>query len=135
MLKFTLALHIAAGTTALVSMWIPMFARKGARLHKGAGRLFVAAMAAVSLTALVLAGARFALDSSREGQRAGLFLLFVSILTAASVSTGVRVLRTRNRVGPHLHWWDIGLAGLLTAASVAAAIYGLVTGATLFVAF
>src|SRR5918995_1760259 len=77
MLKLTLALHIAAGTTALVSMWV---------------------------------------------------LLFVSILTAASVSSGVRVLRAKNRVGPHLHWWDIGVAALLTASSVAAAVYGFVTG-------
>ncbi len=84
---------------------------------------------------MVLAGARFVLDPRPEGQRAGLFLFFVSILTAASVSSGVRVLRTKNRVGPHLHWWDIGLAALLTVSSVAAAIYGLVGGAPLFVAF
>ena len=73
-------------------------------------------MATVSATALVLAGARFLLDPRPEGRRAGLFLLFVSILTASSVSTGVRVLRAKKRVGPHLHWWDLGLAGLLTVS-------------------
>jgi uncharacterized membrane protein len=135
MLTLALALHVAAGTTALVSMWVPMFARKGARLHRRAGKLFVGAMATVSITALTLAGARFLFDPRPEGQRAGLFLLFVSILTAASVSTGVRVLRVKNRVGPHVHWWDVGLAALLTASSVAAAVYGLVTGAPLFTAF
>ena len=135
MLKLTLALHIVAGTAALVSMWIPMFATKGARLHRRVGMVFVGAMATVSITALVLAGARFVFDPRPEGQRAGLFLLFVSILTAASVSTGVRVLRTKKRVGPHLHWWDVGLAALLAGSSIAAAIYGVTTGATLFVAF
>ena len=135
MLKLTLALHIIAGITALVSMWIPMFARKGAQLHKRIGMVFVGAMATVSATALTLAGARFLFDARPEGQRAGLFLLFVSILTAASVSAGVRVLRTKNRVGPNLHWWDVGLAALLTASSVAMAIYGITTGATLFAAF
>jgi uncharacterized membrane protein len=135
MLKLALALHVAAGTTALVSMWIPMFAKKGAHLHRTAGKVFVAAMAGVSATALVLAGARFLLDPRPEGQRAGLFLLFVSVLTAASVSSGVRVLRARQRTGPHLHWWDVGLAGLLTVSSVAAAIYGVIAGAPLFVAF
>lgn len=135
MLKLTLALHVAAGTTALVSMWIPMFARKGARLHRAVGTVFVGAMAIVSATALVLAGARFLLDARPEARRAGLFLLFVSVLTATSVSGGVRVLRAKKRVGPHLQWWDLGLAGLLTVASVAAAIYGLLTGASLFVAF
>jgi uncharacterized membrane protein len=135
MLKLTLALHIAAGTTALVSMWIPMFAKKGAQLHRRAGTVFVGAMATVSITALMLAGARFLFDPRPEGQRAGLFLVFVSILTAASVSSGVRVLRAKNRVGPHLHWWDVGLAALLTASSVAIAVYGMVIGATLFTAF
>ena len=135
MLKLTLALHIAAGVTSLVSMWIPMFAKKGALLHRRAGKVFVGAMATVSVTSLMLAGARFLFDPRPEARRAGLFLLFVSILTGASVSTGVRVLRTKNRVGPNLHWWDLGLATLLTASSVAMMIYGIATGAALLATF
>jgi uncharacterized membrane protein len=135
MLKLMLALHIAGGTAALVSMWIPMVARKGGGLHRTAGKIFVVAMATVSVTALVLAGARFLTDLSPLGRQAGLFLLFVSVLTAAAVSTGVRVLRAKNRVGRHLHWWDLGLSGLLFAGSIGIAVYGLVNGRTLFVAF
>lgn len=135
MLKLVLALHVAAGTTALVSMWIPMIARKGASLHRRAGTVFVWAMATVSVTALVLAGARFLFDPTPQGRRAGLFLLFVSVLTAASVSSGVRVLRAKKRTDRHLHWWDVGLAGLLTLASVGATVYGVATGQVLFVAF
>ena len=135
MLKFTLALHIAAGVMTLVSMWIPMFAKKGGQLHKRAGMVFVGAMAAVSITSLMLAGARFLFDPRPEAQRAGLFLLYVSILTGASVSTGVRVLRTKKRVGPNLHWWDLGLSAVLAASSVAMAIYGIATGTTLFAGF
>jgi uncharacterized membrane protein len=135
MMKLTLAVHIAAGITALVSMWIPMFAKKGAQLHKRVGMVFVGAMATVSVTSLMLAGARFLFDPRPEAQRAGLFLLYVSILTGASVSTGVRVLRTKKRVGPNLHWWDIGLSAMLAASSVAMAIYGLVTGTMLFAGF
>jgi hypothetical protein len=135
MLKATLVLHIAAGTVALVSMWIPMFAKKGGGLHRTVGKVFVAAMTIVSATALALAGTRFFSDPTPQGRRAGLFLLFVSVLTASSVSTGVRVLRAKNRVGPHLHWWDLGLSGLLAVASVAAAVHGAMTGQALFVAF
>ena len=135
MLKTILVLHIAAGTTALISMWVPMLAKKGARLHRNAGKVFVGAMATVSVTAVVLGGARFLLDPRSEARQAGLFLLFVSILTGAAVSSGVRVLRAKNRVGPHLHWWDLGLAGLLTVASIGAAAYGLAMGMTLFVVF
>lgn len=135
MLKAILVLHVAAGTIALVSMWIPMIARKGAALHRRVGQVFVAAMATVSITALALAGARILFDPSPQGRQAGLFLLFVGILTGGSVSTGVRVLRAKHRVGPHLQWWDLGLSGLLTAASVGLAGYGLAQGRMLFVAF
>lgn len=135
MLKPLLALHIAAGTVALLSMWVPMFARKGARLHRTAGTIFVAAMATVSASALVLAGARFLFDPRPAARRAGLFLLFVGILTGSSVSTGVRVLRAKHRTGPHLNPWDVGISGLLTVASVWAGIYGLTTGRVLFTGF
>ena len=42
MLKAILVLHVAAGTTALVSMWIPMVARKGASLHRTVGKAYLA---------------------------------------------------------------------------------------------
>jgi uncharacterized membrane protein len=135
MLKLILGLHVAAGVIALVSMWIPMFARKGATLHRRVGMVFVVAMTTVSLTALLLASARFLFDPTERGRAAGLFLLFVSILTGAAVSSGMRVLRAKKRTGPHLHWWDVGIAALLTTSSVAAAVYGIVAGRTLFTAF
>ena len=37
MYRVLLALHIAAGTVALVTFWIAAFARKGSRLHVGTG--------------------------------------------------------------------------------------------------
>jgi hypothetical protein len=135
MLKLILGLHVIAGTVALVSMWIPLLARKGAHRHRTAGKIFVAAMATVSLTALVLAGTRLLFDPTPRGREAGLFLLFVSILTGASVSSGVRVLGAKQRTGPHLHWWDVGIAALLTLSAVGTAGYGLANGRTLFVAF
>jgi uncharacterized membrane protein len=135
MLKLILGLHIAAGTTALVSMWIPMAARKGAALHRKAGQVFVAAMATVSVTALLLAAARFLTDPTEHGRQAGLFLLLVTIVTGAAVSAGVRVLKTKRRTAPHLHWWDIGLAGLLVVAGIGGFAYGVATGAALFIAF
>jgi len=112
-----------------------MIARKGANLHRASGKIFVAAMATVSITALVLAGARFLLDPTPQGRHGGLFLLFVSILTGAGVSNGVRVLKTKHRTGPHVHWWDVGVAALLTLASLGMAAYGFAHGRTLFVAF
>jgi uncharacterized membrane protein len=50
-----LALHIAAGGTALLAGPIPMLARKGGRLHRRAGDAYAIAMTATAVSALILA--------------------------------------------------------------------------------
>jgi len=135
MLNIILALHVAGGSLALASMLVPMVTRKGGTAHRRAGWLFVGGMTDVSVTAFVLAGARVLTDPSPNGRTAGIFLFFVSILTAAGVSAGVRVLRAKRRSAPHRHPWDVGIAGALVLASVAMAIWGLSTGRALFTAF
>ena len=135
MLKLILGVHVAAGSVALGSMWLPMVATKGGRLHRRAGQVFVAAMATVSVTALLLASARFLTDPTAEGRQAGLFLLLVALLTGAGVSSGVRVLRAKRRTAAHRHWWDLGIAGLLAASSLGGLLYGIANSAPLFIAF
>jgi hypothetical protein len=103
--------------------------------HRRAGWVFVTGMTVVSITALILAGTRWLVDPTRRGREAGAFLFFVAILTATSVSGGVRVLRAKARIAPHRHAWDVGWPVLLTALSLAAAFYGLSTGHHLFTAF
>lgn len=41
-------LHIGGGTAGLLSGWVAVFARKGGRLHRGAGAVFLVAMLAMS---------------------------------------------------------------------------------------
>jgi uncharacterized membrane protein len=48
------ALHIIPGALALVSGMTALFARKGGRLHRKAGNLFVASMSATAIMAMVL---------------------------------------------------------------------------------
>ena len=135
MLTSILYLHIAGGAAALLSMLIPLLTKKGGTTHRRAGWVFVSGMTVVSITALLLAGTRWATDPTLRGREAGAFLFFISILTATSVSGGVRVLRAKTRTAPHRHPWDLGLPALLTASSIAAAVYGLSTGNRLFTAF
>jgi uncharacterized membrane protein len=135
MFKPVLFAHIAAGSVALAAMWVPIIARKGGLLHRRAGWVFVAAMATVALTAVILAAGRLFFDPRPQAKSFGVFLLYIAVLTAAAVSSGVRALRTRQRTLPHRHWWDIGLPALLTASSVAVAIYALVTRQVLFGSF
>jgi hypothetical protein len=135
MLNSILYLHIAGGSAALLSMFIPLLTKKGGMSHRPAGWVFVSGMTVVSITALLLAGTRWATDPTPRGREAGAFLLFLSILTATSVSGGVRVLRAKTRTTRHRHPWDLGLPALLTGSSIAAAVYGLSTGNYLFTAF
>jgi hypothetical protein len=135
MMHTLLALHIAAGSLALASMLIPMIATKGGRAHRRAGWVFVASMSIVSLTALLLSGARVLFDPRPEARTFGYFLLVVALLTGAAVSAGVRVLRFKNRASARIHWWDTGLPLVLAAASVALGIDGISRGQMLFVAF
>jgi uncharacterized membrane protein len=135
MLTSILYLHIAGGCAALLSMFIPLMTKKGGLTHRRAGWVFVSGMTIVSITALLLAGTRWATDPSPRGREIGAFLFFVSILTATSVSAGVRALRAKARTAAHRHPWDLGLPALLVASSFAAAVYGLTSGHHLFTGF
>ena len=135
MMKSLLALHIAAGSIALASMIVPMIATKGGRTHRRAGWVFVASMATVAVTALLMSGARVLFDPRPEAKAFGYFLLVVALLTGAAVSAGVRVLQFKKRTSARVHWWDTGLPLVLAAASAALGVHGIARGQTLFIAF
>src|SRR5687767_3701679 len=130
-----LAIHIAAGSIALASMLVPMITMKGGRTHRRAGWVFVASMAVVTVTALLLSGGRLLFDPRPEAKEFGFFLLVVALLSGSAVSAGVRVLRFRSRAAARLHWWDTGLPAILGVASLSLGAYGLAKGEILFVAF
>jgi uncharacterized membrane protein len=58
MMQPLLTVHIAAGSIALASMLVPMLTTKGGRTHRRAGWVFVASMALVSVTALIMSAGR-----------------------------------------------------------------------------
>lgn len=134
-MRTLLTLHIAAGSVALLSMVIPMVAKKGGTLHRRAGWVFVTGMTIVSMTALILSAARFVTDQTAQGRSAGVFLFYVAILTGAGVSTGIRVLRAKGRTTAHRGWWDIGVSSVLAGSGVAMALYGAIARQPLFMAF
>jgi hypothetical protein len=140
MLRILLVLHVIGGSAALLSMIVPMVTRKGGRAHRRAGWVFVTGMAIVSVTALILSGWRFFFDPRPGVRTSALFLFYIAILTAAGVSTGIRVLGARNRVPApsgirRWAWWDVGLAALLLGTSAGMAAYGLAARLPLFAAF
>ncbi len=99
-----LAIHIAAGSVALLSMCIPMVAFKGGTLHRRAGWAFIGSMTVVSATAFVLSISRLAFGPTREARVAGAFLLLVTFVTARGVRAGLRVMRSPTRATDRRQW-------------------------------
>jgi uncharacterized membrane protein len=135
MMKLVLAVHIAGGVAALLSMAVPMLSRKGGVAHRRAGWVFVAGIAIVSVTSLMLGAERFVTNPWPGARVSALFLSYLGVLTGGLVSAGVRVLRFKNRTAPHRAPWDIAIAGFVLTGGVAIGIYGLTAGQQLLVAF
>src|SRR5712691_12275315 len=110
-----LAAHISAGAVALVSFWIPVFARKGSPWHVKAGMLYSRCMIAVAWTAIALC-AVIALDSLGShgvgtiapGRAADIvsqsrlfaaFLAFLGITTLSGIRNGLRAVKPRRDSG------------------------------------
>jgi hypothetical protein len=115
------SIHIVAGGVALATFWIPWLVKKGARVHRRVGWVYALAMAIVSVTALVSCIWR-SLDAFPENDRNAQFLGLIGLLSAASVSYGLRALRAKNTRGRSL--WDLAIASLLFAAGVLCGVLG-----------
>jgi uncharacterized protein (TIGR03435 family) len=134
MMKMFLGIHIAGGSVALLSMFIPLLSRKGGVTHRRAGWVFVAGMTVVSITALLMSGIRFLTDTSPAGRQFSMLLFYIAILTSAGMWAGLRVLGARQRTarGSAI---DITWAAVLTASGALTAVYGFAVGQPLFMAF
>jgi hypothetical protein len=126
-------LHILAGLVAFVALWLPLIGRKGGPLHRRAGWVYVAAMIVAAVTGLGVSGWRFFTQSGHPAP--ALFLMYVGVLSAASATMGVRVIRTKARTGALRHPLDLGMAALLILMALVTGGYGLSVGASLLYGF
>ena len=129
------AVHIAAGSLALTVMWVPLLSRKGGTLHRRAGRVYVIAMAGVTVAAIAACAWRLLYDRDPENRVWATYFLFVAVLAAAQCSLGVRALKAKSRTGPHRQPWDLGIAVLLVLSGVAVLLEGIRAGIPLFIGF
>ena len=90
LLTLLLISHIATGFIALLVGLIPMFSKKGSRLHNRAGLVYVYCMIAVAFTALLLCG----LQSFKMMR---LFLTGIAVFSFYLCFTGWRA--TKNKKG------------------------------------
>lgn len=62
-------LHIIAGFTALLVFWIPVVTKKGGKAHVRSGWVYVWAMGAVAISALVMGIWRIGFDPQKQESR------------------------------------------------------------------
>lgn len=126
--------HVATGFVGLAAFWVPVFARKGGRLHVQAGRVYAYSAYVVTLSAVTASAGRIV---SYTGQGLGLaenaelygiavFLGYLGVVTFANVRQGIRVLATRRapeslRTPFHeaLAWTCVGCSALVVVLAVA----------------
>ncbi len=121
------AIHIAAGSVALVCFWVPLVVTKGNRKHRRVGRVYVWAMFVAAATAIAIAPIRMA---ERPVERWGypLSLAYIAVLSFASAFYGVRVLGQEKRTGPNTSVVDLAVPTLLAVGAVGIFAYGVTTG-------
>lgn len=129
--KALIAAHIAAGAVGLVAFWIPALTRKGGPTHRRAGRIYVRAMAVVIATAIPLTIVSFV----RGQWVAGVFLIYLAIITGTALYSGLRAVRSKAGPKEYITPAYKALAGLTFASGVAVLAIGLATRVWLFVGF
>ena len=95
--------HVATGFVGLVAFWIPLFARKGGRVHVRAGRVFTYCAYVVTLSAVTASAGRivsYQVQGIDFAERPdlygfGLFLGYLGLVTFATVRQAMRVVATR----------------------------------------
>lgn len=132
--KVILILHVVSGFSALFGGLVPIFAKKGSKLHTKGGWIYFWAMFGVLLTTIAL----FSIKPDRL-----LFLLLVGIFSFYNAFSGVRSIRFKKPVNKAtlLDWGIAGLVSLCGFSMISLSIYyfstptGVQAQAVLFLVF
>ncbi|MDB6125853.1 MAG: hypothetical protein JWQ71_4846 [Pedosphaera sp.] len=110
---FTLAIHIVAGTVALLIAPLAMATVKGGRWHRRWGKIYFWAMAGVALTAGFMCWLR-----------SGLFLFLIAIFSFYLALTGYRVLGRKKPEEDKPHSFDVCIAVAMVLAGAGLILLG-----------
>jgi len=138
-----IALHITTGAPGLVGFWIPVAARKGSKLHRLSGQIFVTLMLATASFAAIMATmtilepvathpklASHALLGHPEIIRGifGWMMLFLATLTINLAWYGRACILNRSNHPRNRSPFNIALQVVLTVAALNCAIQGALIG-------
>ena len=128
--------HVATGFVGLAAFWIPVFARKGGRVHVQAGRVFAYCAYVVTVSAVTASAGQvvslqvqgIGVADRPESYGFAFFLGYLGLATFATVRHAIRVVATRKspetlrtRFHESLAWMSI--AGSVTVIAFALAAW------------
>lgn len=136
------ALHVAGGVLGLLVMGVPLLARKGGRLHRGAGKLFAAAMIVAGVSGVAMAAAWLAAPRAFTAEAAvgalranAVFLATLGLLMLCAVQQMLRALTRKRQAAPRPSRLDLLLPAACVGAGAMAVVVGVVAGAPLHLGF
>ncbi len=136
------ALHVAGGMLGLLAMFVPLLARKGGRLHRGAGKLFAAAMIVAGISGVAMAAAwlaaprAFTAEATVGTLRANaVFLATLGLLLLCAVQQMLRALTRKCQAAPRPSRLDLLLPAACVGAGATSVVVGVIAGAPLHLGF
>jgi len=101
MTKYLLITHVAAGSVSLVLFWLPMFTKKGGKIHNRIGTIYLYTMWIVVITAFLLSVKNLYVQNYIS---AG-FLGFLTILTSAPLWYARAILNHKKGISKGYFYW------------------------------
>lgn len=118
--KLLLGLHVAAGFTSIIVFWIPIFLKKGSKLHIKIGKLYMALMWVVVLSAAILSIKNVIIGSYIMA----IFLGFLTLITANPLWYGIAILKNKKEISPSYQRKHMIFHGLIFIAGILLFSYG-----------
>lgn len=118
-MRFTYVVHIAAGSIALATGYLALFASKGQRLHRRAGMAFVYSMLAMCLFGFVIAVVRNVAPTINVP---------AAVLTAYFVVTSLVTVRPPWAGAREVTLGAMGVAGAVSAATLSFGVLAIANG-------
>jgi hypothetical protein len=135
--EFIVVLHVLAGTTGLISFWVPIAARKGSNRHRAWGRVACrafmgAGFLAIAMALLSLFGPEQRLPMIKDrvlfNGLFGWMMLYLGMLTIGFAHYGQAVVRHRADRLALRRWPHQLVFALVIVLALNCGIYGLRTG-------
>ena len=138
-----IALHIITGAPGLLGFWLPVASRKGSRLHRRSGQIFVALMLATAGFAAIMATLTIFEPVATHPKLAshellghpeiirgifGWMMLFLAVLTINLAWYGRACIVNRSDHPKNRSPFNIALQVVLTAAALNCAVQGALIG-------